>query len=128
MTDPALYSPLSLAYLGDAVHELLIRTQVISQGNRPARKLSADGIRQARAAAQSRLYYSIEGILTEEELAVMKRGRNANPRSRAKNASVTDYRRATGVEALFGYLYLQGKTDRINELYNLSFIQNGVQP
>ena len=118
--NPDNLSPLNLAYLGDAVHELLIRTSVIAQGNRPVNKLNKAGVKQARASAQSRFYHILEEVLTEDELAVMKRGRNAKSFSRAKNATMSDYRRATGVEALFGYLYLQGKTDRIKELYDLS--------
>jgi ribonuclease-3 family protein len=117
---PDLYSPLALAYLGDAVHELLIRTSVVAEGNRSVNKLSKNGVKQARAAAQSDLYKRLVDVLTDEELAILKRGRNAKSLSRAKNAAVSDYRRATGVETLFGYLYLKGDYGRLVTLYNIS--------
>jgi len=117
---PESLSSLNLAYLGDAVFELLVRISVTSHGNRPVNKLSKEGIKQVRATAQAKLYHILKNKLTEEELAVLKRGRNAKSYSRAKNASVSDYRLATGVEALFGYLYLKNEHERINELFLLS--------
>jgi len=118
---PESLSSLNLAYLGDAVFELMVRTTVAAQhGNRSVNKLSQAGIKQARATAQSQFYHILQDKLTEEELAVLKRGRNAKSHSRAKNASVADYRRATGVEALFGYLYLKGQNERLIELFELS--------
>lgn len=110
------YSPLALAYIGDGVYELFIRTYVLSRGNMPVNKMHKASRELVRASAQSKLYHLIEDKLTEEEYQVLKRGRNAKSVSAPKNADVTEYRHATGVEALIGYLYLEGKIDRINEL------------
>ena len=110
--DPKRMSAATLAFLGDAVYELLVRRR-LAVTTIPANTLHQMAIRMVRAEAQSRAYALLEGVLTEEELAVMKRGRNSHPAHTAKNASVADYRRATGVETLFGYLYLSGRTERI---------------
>ncbi len=110
------YSPLTLAYLGDAVYELLIRTTVVAEGNAPVNKLNRRASNLSKAAAQSAMAGKLTELFTEEELAVYRRGRNAHSYTKAKNATVGDYRRATGLEAVFGFLYLQGRTDRIMEL------------
>lgn len=115
-TDIKTYSPPALAYIGDAVYDLLIRTYVVETGNAPANKLHKSTIKLVSATAQAQLYHRIEGKLTEEEMAVFKRGRNAKSFSSAKNASIQDYRIATGLEALIGYLYLSGRTGRLMEL------------
>ena len=111
------YSPLALAWLGDAVFELLVRSRELSKGNAPADALARAARRHTNAGAQSGYYAALEPLLTDEERAVLKRGRNAKSTTRAKSASVVDYRRATGVEALFGYLYLRGDSARILELF-----------
>ena len=116
--DPKRMSAATLAFLGDAVYELLVRRR-LAVTTIPANTLHQMAIRMVRAEAQSRAYALLEGVLTEEELAVMKRGRNSHPVHTAKNASVADYRRATGVETLFGYLYLSGRTERMEELFAL---------
>lgn len=116
--DPKRMSAATLAFLGDAVYELLVRRR-LAVTTIPANTLHQMAIRMVRAEAQSRAYALLEGVLTEEELAVMKRGRNSHPAHTAKNASVADYRRATGVETLFGYLYLSGRTERMEELFAL---------
>ena len=114
-----LYSPLNLAYIGDAVFSLLARTELIRGGSLPVNELSRRTAGLVRASAQAAMYRFLWDKLSEDERAVMKRGRNANLHSRAKNAAVSDYRMATGVEALFGYLYLKGEHRRVTELFDL---------
>ena len=118
--DPKSYSPLSLAYIGDAIYEIVIRTIVMSAGNMSVKKSSS----MVKASAQKEVFEKIEPFLTEEEMAVYKRGRNSKSGSVAKNASMMDYRKATGVEALVGYLYLAGDMDRIIELIGIGFDLN----
>ncbi len=108
-----------LAYIGDAVYDILTRQYIISRGNAPVNVLDRRARKIVNAAAQSAAYEKIRDRLTEEETAVYKRGRNAKSHTSAKNQSITDYRRATGMEALFGYLYLKRDNDRISELYEL---------
>ena len=112
-SDVRNYSPLTLAYIGDAVYEIIIRTLLVEKGNRSANSLHKDAIHFVKAGAQAKIILSLEGELTEEEMDVFKRGRNAKSYTMAKNASMSDYRHATGFEALVGYLYLQGKQDRL---------------
>lgn len=119
------YSPLTLAYIGDAVYEVLVRSAVLYEGNAPVNKLNKKSRRLVNAAAQSEMYKKLESMVTEEELAVMKRGRNAKSFTTAKNQSMTDYRHATGLEALYGYLYLKGDNERIMELFRIC-IENEV--
>jgi len=111
------YSPLNLAYIGDAVFALLVRSEVIAGGNMSVKQQNEKAKAVVRAGAQSAMYHVLLPHLTEDELAVLKRGRNAKSFSRAKNASVSDYRHATGVEALFGYLFIKGMHGRIAELF-----------
>lgn len=112
---PSQYSPLALAYLGDAVYELFVRTYLLKDLNMPVQKLHKAAITMVNAKAQSDLYQKIKDCLTEEETAVYKRGRNTNSHP-PKNADLIDYKSATGVEALIGYLYLKGDSERILEL------------
>lgn len=112
----AEYSPLTFAYIGDCVYELIIRTKIVSESNAPVNKLNKKASNLAKAATQSAMAEAIIDSLTEEEEAAYKRGRNAHSATKAKNATTSDYRRATGFEALIGYLYLQKKFDRIMEL------------
>ena len=107
------YSPLTLAYIGDSIYDLCIRTLVVEKGNRSPNTLHWDASRLVNAAAQSAMADAILSDLTDEEVTVFKRGRNAKSYTTAKNASVSDYRKATGLEALFGYLYLKDETDRL---------------
>ena len=123
--DAKEYSPLTLAYIGDAVYEVLVRSAVLYEGNAPVNKLNKKSRRLVNAAAQSEMYKRLESIVTEEELAVMKRGRNAKSFTTAKNQSMSDYRHATGLEALYGYLYLKGDNKRIMELFRIC-IENEV--
>ncbi|MDE7310819.1 MAG: hypothetical protein K2N87_04225 [Eubacterium sp.] len=110
------YSPLVLAYIGDGIYELIIRTIAVGQGNRQVKKLHRQASRYAKAQAQSEMMETLLPLLCEEETRIYMRGRNAKSYSTAKNASVNDYRRATGFEALMGYLYLQGDMERLLEL------------
>jgi ribonuclease-3 family protein len=121
--DVMSYSPLTLAYIGDDAYDLVIRTYLLGKGNMPVNKLNrmADGL--VRAKAQSDMMDVIEPMLDGEEHAVYKRGRNAKSYTKAKNATVADYRRATGFEALMGYLYLQGRYVRMVELIRAGIIE-----
>lgn len=110
------YSPLTLAYMGDAVYEIIIRTLVVENKSGSVKTLHKRSSSLVNARAQAELMSFIEPRLTENELAVYKRGRNAKSHSVAKNADVHDYRVATGFEALMGYLYLSGETNRCLEL------------
>lgn len=110
------YSPLTLAYIGDSIFDLIIKSLVVNEGNQPVQKLHLRTSRFVQASAQSRMMRVLQDKLTEEEHAVYKRGRNAKSVSPAKNQSVTDYRRATGFEALLGYLYLKKEWKRMLEL------------
>lgn len=113
------FSPLVLAYIGDAVYELIIRSILVSMGNRPVNKLNKDATSLVKAGAQSEIVKLISDKLSEEEYTVFKRGRNSSPHTMAKNASMTDYKYATGFEALIGFLYLDNRCDRALELVKL---------
>lgn len=115
---PRELSPLVLAYVGDAVFELYVRTRVTSYGNAPVNKLHKRSREMVKAKGQSDFYFRIENMLTEEEQSVFRRGRNAKSHTMAKNAEMIDYKHATGLEALFGYLYLKGDMDRLNVLFD----------
>ena len=112
-------SPLVLAYIGDAVYELIVRSILVSMGNRPVNKLNKDSTSLVKAGAQSEIVKLISDKLSEEEYTVFKRGRNSSPHTMAKNASMTDYKYATGFEALIGFLYLDNRCDRALELVKL---------
>lgn len=107
------YSPLALAYIGDSVYDLIIKSLILNRGGRQVRKLHQDTSRLVQASAQSKMMRILQEELTEEERGVYKRGRNTRSVSTAKNQSVTDYRRATGFEALMGYLYLKREWKRM---------------
>lgn len=112
-------SPLVLAYIGDCVFDLIIKTMAAGRGNRPVHKLHEETSRYVQASAQSFMMRSMQEHLTEEEHAIYRRGRNSRTVSPAKNQSITDYRRATGFEALIGYLYLRREYERLTELVAL---------
>ena len=117
--DVRTYSPLTLAYIGDAVYDVIFRTAVVAQGNAPVNKLHHKTIQYVKAPAQAALIESIMDELTPEEEAVYKRGRNAKPYTMAKNATMGEYKKATGLEALVGYLYLTDQMERALELIRL---------
>ena len=110
------YSPLTLAYIGDAAYELVIRSIVVKTANCQPQKLHQKVTSRVSAKAQVKMIEALLPMLTEEEAAIYKRGRNAKPYTKAKNASMTEYLEATGFEALIGYLYLSGEFERMNEL------------
>ena len=111
--DLRTYSPLTLAFLGDCVYDIIISTVVVERGNRAAQGLHKKKSYLVNAKTQKELIESIQDLLTEEEENIYRRGRNAKSYTTAKNASVGDYRKATGFEALLGYLYLDDKMDRV---------------
>ena len=114
------YSPLVLAYLGDGVIELAVREKLVRSGNIPPEQLHSKAMLFVTASKQSNAVKNILPVLTEEETEIYKRGRNAKGRV-PKSASAVDYRRATGMECLFGYLYLSGSKQRLNELFEVAF-------
>lgn len=125
--EPEIYSSLALAYIGDSVYDLVIRTLVLSEGNLPVKELHHKTSSLVQASAQSRMMRGLQELLTEEEHGVYRRGRNTRMVSPAKNQSLTDYRRATGFEALIGWLYLRDDWGRILELVRtgLEFLEQG---
>lgn len=116
--NPKQLSPLTLAFLGDAVFELLVRERFLLAGNAPVSKLHHKAVSVVCASAQSHAVAILESMMTEEETEIYKRGRNANGHHAPKNADPVEYRRATGLEALFGFLYLKGEEKRIRQLFD----------
>lgn len=117
--DVKTYSPLTLAYIGDCVYDLIIKSLVIGHGNKQVNKMHKETSSLVQASTQSLMMRKLQDLLTDEERAVYKRGRNAKSVSPAKNQSVTDYRRATGFEALLGYLYLKKEWKRMLDLVKI---------
>ena len=113
----------ALAYLGDCVIELRVRNYLVSErGLSSAASLNREALNFVRAAAQSEAMNYIEPLLDEEEMTAYRRGRNIGHTNVPKSASVSEYRRATGMEALFGYLHLLGREDRIDELFRAGYL------
>ena len=121
MFDSRSASNAALAYLGDAVIELLVRERLVSEGYTSSKALNAHALDYVRAPAQAAAMARITPLLTEEELAVFHRGRNIGHTSTPKNATVGEYRAATGMEALFGYLHMTGKEQRARELFDIAY-------
>lgn len=117
--DVVIYSPLTLAYIGDGVYDLIIRSIVVNHGNKQVNKLHKETSSLVQASTQSLMMRTMQEHLTEEEHGIYKRGRNAKSISPAKNQSITDYRRATGFEALLGYLYLKKEWKRMLDLVKI---------
>ncbi len=117
------YSPLTLAYLGDAVFEIIIRTIIVEKKSGTVKSLHRQSSDLVNAKAQAELISRIMNTLTEQEFSIYKRGRNAKSHSVAKNADIHDYRSATGFEALMGYLYLNGEMERLLELIQLGLAE-----
>ncbi|WP_041701804.1 Mini-ribonuclease 3 [Gottschalkia acidurici] len=117
-------SPLQLAYIGDAVYELLVRTYILSKKNISVHHLHKEAIKYVKAKAQRDILFSIEENLTEEEWNVVKRGRNAKSGTVPKNADLQDYKYSTGFEALIGFLYLLKRYDRLDEIFNMIIKQH----
>ena len=126
--DLRTYSPLTLAFLGDGVYGLYVRAWLVKQGNTKARSLHKMTSGIVSATAQAALFDELMAgkVLSDEEKDIMRRGSNARVSHQAKNATGMDYHKATGLEALFGYLYLTDRTDRINELVMLGIERSGA--
>lgn len=114
--DIRTYSPAALAFLGDAVYSLVVRTAIVAKGNRQAEKLHNESVRYVCAAFQAAVGDAVYGMLTEEEKKMYRRGRNSNPYHHSKSASLEDYLKATALETLCGYLYLEDRMDRLLEI------------
>ena len=123
MTEKELnqYSPLTLAFMGDAVYETLVREKIVSSANMPVRKLHDLTIEKVCAEFQASAVKRLleKGLLTEEEQEIFRHGRNAGGVTAPKHSTVGEYRAATGLECLFGWLYLSGRTDRVREIFEL---------
>ena len=116
--DIRTYSPLTLAYIGDAIYDVVIRSILVNKGNTPVNKLHQRASQVVKATTQAAMVLALMDELTDEERDWYRRGRNSKPHTKAKNASTMDYLEATGFEAVIGYLYLTGNMDRICELVN----------
>lgn len=125
---PEQYSALGLAYIGDGVYDLVIRTIVVDLGNKKVNQLHRMTSSIVKAESQAKLMKVILEELTEEEEAIFRHGRNAKSGTSAKNASITDYRIATGFEALLGYLYLKHRMPRVLELVKIGLDKTGQMP
>lgn len=110
------YSSLTLAYIGDGIYEVIVRTVIVDEANRQVNKIHKSASNLVKAETQAKMIHYIMDDLSEEEVKIYKRGRNAKAVTRAKNASMSDYRTATGFEALMGWLYLTGQSERMMEL------------
>ena len=118
-------SPLTLAFVGDCIYDLILRTVIVERHNASPNQLHREKSRLAKAPAQAEMAEVLQEHLTQEELVVYRRGRNAKSHTTAKNASVLDYRKATGLEALYGWLYLSGQEERLLQLLRLSLDELG---
>lgn len=116
-TDINTYNPLTLAFIGDSVYETIVRTMVLSKGNKSVNALAKDKNKLVNAKTQSRIAETLTEYYTEEEADIYRRGKNAKTANHSKSAAYSEYHRATGLEAVFGYLYLTGKLDRCLELF-----------
>ena len=113
------HSAQCLAYMGDAVFELCVRKMLIEEGYQQVNILNRQARKYVSAPAQAKMYHKIEPHLNQEEKSVMRRGRNLHSQSKAKNAGLSEYRHATGLETLFGYLFLMDKHERLSEVFEL---------
>ncbi|MFA5577387.1 MAG: ribonuclease III domain-containing protein [Tissierellaceae bacterium] len=116
--DIAMLSPLHLAYIGDAVYELLVRTYLLTK-RLPVNELHKLSTKYVKAKSQADIVHRLEELLTDKERAIVRKGRNAKSNTMAKNASVIDYKYATGFEALIGYLYIANMDNRLEELFEI---------
>ena len=119
---PNEYSPLALAFIGDSVFDLVIKSVIVEKANCQVNKLQNKTSKIVRATTQALIVDALKDVLTEEEANIYRRGRNAKPYTKAKNASYSEYCKATGLEALVGYLYLKGDTERL-----IALIKTGLE-
>ena len=119
---PNEYSPLALAFIGDSVFDLVIKSVIVEKANCQVNKLQNKTSKIVRATTQALIVDALKDVLTEEEANIYRRGRNAKPYTKAKNASYSEYCKATGLEALVGYLYLKGETERL-----IALIKTGLE-
>ena len=120
MEKPKLLNPLTLAFMGDSVYEVLVRQRVIEEmGSMSPKKLHTLTVERVKASYQAEGYEKIKDMLSEEETEIYKRGRNSSSVTVPKSASIKEYRGATGIEALFGFLYLEGNSERMKELFEV---------
>lgn len=124
--DVNMYGSLSLAFLGDSVYDTLVREYLLRIADMPVSKLHSAKVKLVCAEFQAKAYENLLLYVTEKELAVLKRGRNATGNTVPKHADAVQYRKATAVECLFGYLYLLGQTERINELFGIIFRSGSI--
>ena len=117
--DPSQLSPLTLAFVGDTVFDLFVKEQLAREANRPVGRLQSLAASRVCAGAQAKAAFIVADMLTEEEAAVFRRGRNARTTHTPKNSTEAEYHMATALEALFGWLWLKGRGDRLEELYNV---------
>ncbi len=117
--DTRQYSPLTFAYIGDSIFDAVVKTVVVERANCPANFLQKKATYYVKAVSQAKMIDGIISELTEEEEDIFRRGRNAKPANKAKNATFQTYMKATGFETLVGYLYLKGRTERVVELIRL---------
>lgn len=115
--DPREYSAAALAFIGDGVFDMLVREMLVCQGNCPAQKLHNSAVKMVRCEAQAEYMKKLIPLLAEDEEYAFRRGRNHSSARVPKNADVADYRMATGLESLFGYIYLKGDIQRLRELF-----------
>ena len=113
------FSPLTLAYIGDCVYELVIRTVIVEKGNKQPEKLHREASGFSKAGTQCKIYEALREEVSAEEADILRRGKNAHFHTKAKNATVIEYRKATALEALLGYLYLTGRMERVLALLKL---------
>ena len=118
---------MTLAYIGDAIFDVIIRTIVVERANRPANQLHKETVKYVKAETQAQMIEVLMPLFTEDELAVYRRGKNSKPYTKAKNASYGVYLKATGFEAVIGYLYLQDNMPRIMELIQTGIAQIGME-
>ena len=124
--DIRTYSPLTLAYIGDAVYDLVIRSVLVNRGNTAVNNLHKKASAIVKAPSQAAVAAAIMEELTEEEKDIYRRGRNSKPHTKAKNASTMEYLEAIGLEAVIGFLYLKGDTDRALDLVKLGLARAGL--
>ncbi len=117
MADPGGMSPVSLAFIGDGVFELMVREQLVSTGGMPAGKLHLLAVRRVKASAQAAAFEAVHEVCDEVERSILRRGRNVSLSRIPRSCTPEEYHKATAIEALFGYLYLLGRIDRLHDLF-----------